>query len=196
MEERDKHGKARTIFCNPIFSGHFYQCRYALLLEVLRRLPEGDPISIGIETLDDVVFQSGDSAVEVLQTKHHINTPANLTDASPNFSLLPRRCAAAAYLRPGNNRDEEKALQRLTAAASTSTSSANEPAYRVFSSLDNERRRLLMKSITVLDGSSLFDQLDSQLRQAVFYACRAAISRFLIFKVIHENTDIAHTHIY
>nr|VFK62529.1 MAG: hypothetical protein BECKUNK1418G_GA0071005_10255 [Candidatus Kentron sp. UNK]VFK70548.1 MAG: hypothetical protein BECKUNK1418H_GA0071006_103123 [Candidatus Kentron sp. UNK] len=179
----------------PSFLGYFYQCRYALL-ETLRRLPEDDTISIGIETLDDVVFQTGDSAVDVLQTKLHINAPANLTDASSDlwktlriwiegqsdgtipqdarfFLVTTAVCgdgAAAAYLRPGNNRDEQKALQRLAATASTSTNTTNAPAYQAFSSLNNERRRRLMKSITVLDGSPLFDQLDSHLRQAIFYA--------------------------
>ena len=174
--------------------GYFYQCRYALL-EALRRLPEGDRISIGIETLDDVVFGTDGSAVEVLQTKHHINAHANLTDASPDlwktlrvwidgqsdgnipqdaqfFLITTAVCndgTAAAYLRPGI-REEKKAMERLAATASTSTSDTNSPAYQAFSSLKAEDRDRLVKSITVLDGSPSIGQLDDQLKLAVFYA--------------------------
>ena len=116
--------------------GYFYQCRYALL-EALRRLPEGDPIYIGIETLDDVVFQTGGAAVEILQTKHHINAHASLTNASPDlwktlriwiegqsagtipldaqfFLITTAVCSdgtAAAYLRP-SDRDELESPMR------------------------------------------------------------------------------------
>ncbi|MGH9891093.1 MAG: ABC-three component system protein [bacterium] len=174
--------------------GYFYQSRYALL-EALRRLPEGDRICIGIETLDDVVFQTDGSAVEVLQTKHHIKAHASLADASPDLwktlriwiegqsdgsipqdaqfflitTALSSDGTAAAYLRPGD-RNEAKALERLAATASTSTSVTNASAYQAFTSLKDEGRALLLKSIAVLDGSPSIGQLDDQLRQAVFYA--------------------------
>jgi hypothetical protein len=174
--------------------GYFYQCRYALF-EALRRLPEGDRICICIETLDDVVFHTDGSAVEVLQTKHHINAHASLTNASPDlwktlriwiegqsdgtipqdaqfFLITTAVCSdgtAATYLRP-SDRDERKALEHLAATASTSTSETNAPAYQAFSSLNDEGRTHLMKSVTVLDGSPSIGLLDNQLRQAVFYA--------------------------
>ncbi len=168
-------------------------------------MSEGNPISISIETLDDVVFETDDSAVEVLQTKHHINAHANLTDASPDlwktlriwiegqsdgnipqdarfFLITTAVCnngTAAAYLRPGV-RDEKKALERLAAAASTSTSETNSPAYRAFRSLKAEDRELLVTSITVLDDSPSIGQLDDQLQQAVFYAVeRQFLSSYL-----------------
>lgn len=178
----------------PSSLGYFYQCRYALL-EALRRLPEGDSISIGIETLDDVVFETDGSAVDVLQTKHHINSHANLADASPDlwktlriwiegqsdgnipqdaqfFLITTAVCndgTAAAYLRP-ETRDEMKALKGLNATVSTSTNETNLPAYQAFSSLDMKGRERLVTSITVLDGSPSIGQLDDQLQQAVFYA--------------------------
>ena len=174
--------------------GYFYQCRYALL-ETLRRLPEGDRICIGIETLDDVVFETGGFAVDVLQTKHHINAHASLTDASPDlwktlriwiegqtdgaipqgaqfFLITTALCGdgtAAAYLRP-DGRDEKKALEHLAATASTSTNETNTLAYLAFSSLDGNARARLMKSVTVLDASPSIRQLDERLRQAVFFA--------------------------
>jgi hypothetical protein len=178
----------------PAALGYFYQCRYALL-EALRRLPVGERICVGIETLDDVVFETDGSAVDVLQTKHHINAEATLTDASPDLwktlriwiegqadGTIPRDAqffmvttavcpdgTAAAYLRP-EGRDEKKAIERLAATASTSTSDTNAPAYRAFSSLDDSGRMRLAKAALVLDGSPSIGRLDDRLRQAVFFA--------------------------
>lgn len=187
-EERGEYSAASSSL------GYFYQCRYALL-EALRRLPEGERVCIGIETLDDVVFERDGAPVEVLQTKHHINSHASLTDASPDlwkslriwiegqaggtimrdarfFLVTTAVCSAgtaAAYLRL-DGRDEQKALERLAATASTSTSDTNAPAYRAFTSLNAEGRACLMKALTMLDASPSIGQLDDRLRQAVFYA--------------------------
>ena len=38
--------------------------------------------SVSIETLDDVVFETAGSPVEILQTKHHINSSCGLADTS------------------------------------------------------------------------------------------------------------------
>ena len=64
--------------------GYIYQCRYALY-EALKRLRKTQDFLISIETLDDVVFEESGEAAELLQTKHHINNAANLTDASPEL---------------------------------------------------------------------------------------------------------------
>jgi hypothetical protein len=148
-----------------------------------------------METLDDVVFETDGSDVDILQTKHHINAEATLTDASPDLwktlriwiegqadGTIPRDAqffmvttalcpdgTVAAYLRP-EGRDEKKALERLAATVSTSTSSTNAPAYRAFTSLDDDRRLRLAKAVRVLDGSPSIRQLDDPLRQAVFFA--------------------------
>ena len=178
----------------PSSLGYFYQCRYALL-EALRRLPEGDPISISIETLDDVVFDTEGSPIDVLQTKHHIAAHTNLTDTSPElwqtlrvwiegqssgaiphdsqfFLITTAVCndgTAAAHLRP-QPRDPKRALEYLSATASTSTNARNSPAYRAFSSLSVEYRTQLLESITVLDSSPSIAQLEEQLSKAVFFA--------------------------
>lgn len=178
----------------PSALGYFYQCRYALL-EALRRLPEGERVCIGIETLDDVVFETDGSAVDILQTKHHINAHATLTDASPDlwntlriwiegqadgsiprdaqlFMVTTALCpegTAAGYLR-AEGRDEKRALERLAATASTSTNVTNASAYQAFTSLHKDERSHLMKTVLVLDRSPSIQQLDDQLRQAVFFA--------------------------
>ncbi|MHB8793180.1 MAG: ABC-three component system protein [Thermoleophilia bacterium] len=173
--------------------GYFYQCRYALL-DALRRLPDGDPLCISLETLDDVVFEREGSPTEILQTKHQIRS-SNLTDTSSDlwktlriwiegqssgaisadtqfFLITTATCSegtAAAYLRP-ENRNEINALERLSATASTSLSEANRPAYEAFRSMPSDQRKLFLKSVTVLDDSPSIAHLDDQLRQAVFYA--------------------------
>lgn len=174
--------------------GYFYQCRYALL-EALRRLPEGEQVFISIEMLDDVVFETNGSAVDILQTKHHINAHASLSDASPDlwktlriwiegqidgtipndaqfFLITTALCSegtAAAYLRP-DSKDENKALMKLAATASTSTNEANASAYRAFNLLIDEDRVNFLKSVTILDASPSISQLDDLLRQEVFFA--------------------------
>ena len=186
--ERGQYSAASSVL------GYFYQCRYALL-EALRRLPEGESVCIGIETLDDVVFETDGSAVDILQTKHHINAHASLTDASPDlwktlriwiegqadgtipqdaqfFLITTALCGdgtAAAYLRP-YGRDENRALKILAATASTSTSETNASAYHAFNLLKDDNRANLMMSVTVLDASPSIGQLDDRLRQAVFFA--------------------------
>jgi len=150
---------------------------------------------LSIETLDDVVFETDDSAIEVLQTKHHISTQANLSDASPDlwktlrvwiegqadksipsdaqfFLTTTAPCSqgtAAAYLQP-YDRDDSKALERLTATAATSSSEANSLAYQAFKTLSPSARSCLVASIVVLANSPSIVQLDEQLQQAVFYA--------------------------
>jgi hypothetical protein len=165
------------------------------LLKALSRLSNGDRVSISIETLDDVVFNTEGSAVEVLQTKHHLNKHAILYDASPDlwktlriwiegrvdgtipqdaqlFMITTALCSdgtAAAYLRQ-ENRDEKKALERLTATASTSVNHINDLAYKAFNSLDGDRRLQLVNSVMVLDGSPPIWELDDLLRQTLFFA--------------------------
>jgi len=63
--------------------GYLYQVRLALL-DSLRRLRRLGTFSVSIETLDDVAFEKQGSPTELLQTKHHIDRQANLSDASPD----------------------------------------------------------------------------------------------------------------
>ena len=124
--------------------GYIYQCRLALV-HALRKLATGSSFRLSIETLDDVVFDDNGDAVELLQAKHHISGAANLTDRSPElWSALRVWCeaisagalpedamvyllttstapdgSAASYI-GSVGRDEAAALQRLSAAATTS----------------------------------------------------------------------------
>jgi hypothetical protein len=64
--------------------GYLYQCRLALL-EALKRLKTNAQITVAVETLDDVVFETDGTPTEIIQVKHHINRQANLTDASTDL---------------------------------------------------------------------------------------------------------------
>ncbi|MDZ7853551.1 MAG: hypothetical protein U5L98_13130 [Halomonas sp.] len=137
--------------------GYLYQVRSALLW-TLKRLKSEPDFLVGIETLDDVAFESvGGDPRELLQTKHHRNVAASLTDASTDLwktlriwfeetasGQVPSTASlclvttgeasdgsAASYLR-GSNRDVQAALTRLDATAQSSSSAANKPAYAVY----------------------------------------------------------------
>jgi hypothetical protein len=178
----------------PTALGYIYQCRYALL-EALRRLPTGDSFCIGIETLDDVVFEEEGGAVDLLQTKHHIKGSASLTDNSPDIwkslriwingqtkgdipvdsrlflitTAQVREGTAAHYLCPAT-KNVDRALERLNATATTSTNQTNNPGYSAFRSLDASSKRRLIEAISVLDSSPQVDDINDQLRSVVFYA--------------------------
>ena len=65
--------------------GYLYQVRVALLW-ALRRLKTDVDFVISLETLDDVTFETkGGKPEELLQTKHHRNREATLTDASEDL---------------------------------------------------------------------------------------------------------------
>ena len=181
---------------NSVFSatgsliGYLFQCRYALL-ESLRRLRTTQEFTVSLETLDDVVFEANGDPPELLQTKHHLNRAANLTDASPDlwktlriwceglsngtipgdstFFLITTGQApegsAAQYLRANEDRDISKALERLSATAESSTNQDNEKAYTAFRGLSEDDRRKLVTAMVVVDGVPAIANLDAALRE-------------------------------
>ncbi len=66
--------------------GYIAQIEYALLL-MLRRLDDEPDLAVTIETLDDIVFEanSGASARELWQTKHHVTGSGSLGDSSTDI---------------------------------------------------------------------------------------------------------------
>lgn len=185
--------------------GYLYQCRYALL-SALTRLKTSEEFLLSIETLDDVVFEKTGSALELLQTKHHIDRKASLSDASADiwktlrvwsegiqdgsipdgtvFYLVSTSAvstgSAASYLRV-KDRNVDSALRRLEAAARTSASEDNKKAYKAFLSLNATKRKELLTSVTILDSSPIIGDLDSEIIKEVFWAVdRNYLDSFLI----------------
>jgi len=174
--------------------GYFFQCRYALL-ESLRRIRGGEDFSVFIETLDDVVFETEGKAIELLQTKHHIKNPTNLTDSSTDLwrtlriwiegsRSIPENSkfyivttskapegSAAYYLKPEREkRNIAKAIERLNATVESSTNQTNIPYYHAFRNLSQRKKELLLDSIRVLDSVPSITDLNSELQKEVHFA--------------------------
>jgi hypothetical protein len=176
-------------------SGYLFQCRYALL-ESLRRLRTEAEFTVSIETLDDVVFEARGEAPELLQTKHHLNRASDLSDASTDlwktvrvwaeglagktvpegstFILITTAQAspgsAAHYLKAGESRDIDKAIERLNATSESSTNKTNEPAYAAYKKLGAVEKAKLLNAAVIIDSIPPINDLDAALQKEVFFA--------------------------
>ena len=185
--------------------GYLYQVRYALL-ESLRRLRNGQEFIVAIETLDDVMFEKDGEAPELLQTKHHLEKAADLTDSSPDlwktlriwcealgadgvpegtlFFLITTAQAAdghaAHYLKPGESRSPDRAMQRLNSTVNTSTSRENSQAYQAYRSLSQDQRKKLLENLLVVDAAPNISVLDAELREMAYgFAAKQFLESFL-----------------
>ena len=156
--------------------GYLYQCRLALWFALVR-LRDLDDTDVAIESLDDVTFSTDGKPTELLQTKHHLNTSANLTDASPDLwktlriwaSQLPliqdgvrlfllstsaaSSGSVAEMLQNGAGRDIAAAQKRLAEVLATSTNSENAAAYAAFNGLAPDHQLELLDAVIVIDSS-------------------------------------------
>lgn len=174
-------------------AGYFYQARLALA-EALRYAYVDSGIEIAVEKLDDVSFEKEGSALELLQTKHHLKKSGDLTDRSVDFwktlrvwaeavkadPSLPGRTrfalvttarapigSAASYLRPQDEggRDPAKAEARLIEAGIASENAVLVKAIAAFSALTPEMRKSLVAAIEVIDGAPLIVELDALIEE-------------------------------
>src|SRR5579885_864111 len=161
--------------------GYLYQVRYALLLLMQTGLADPEA-QISVEYLDDIAFEKSGSPFELIQTKHHINAKASLSNASTDLwrtlrvwsetflqgkmqtenltlTLITTELAtpnsAPHKLRPRalGSRNVDEALTTLLAVAQSSTSQVNKAAYKAFLDLSLDQQRTLLAQIQVLDGS-------------------------------------------
>lgn len=175
--------------------GYLYQVRVALL-SALQRLARDQTFAVYLETLDDVVFESGASALELLQLKHHCARAANLTDASPDLwktlrvwmegrtkgsipadaqlflittSGVGTGSAASKLLAEG--RDEDEAVKQLTHTATTSTSDTIKAACALYRALTDADKQQLLSTITIVPKAPsitrVIDEIRSEARLAV-----------------------------
>lgn len=77
----DLAGQTPSFSAAPSAAGYLYQARLAVAL-CLRYVNADVGVEVGIERLDDVSFEQGGTALELLQAKHHIDRVASLTDKS------------------------------------------------------------------------------------------------------------------
>jgi hypothetical protein len=169
-------------------AGYLYQARLALA-ECLRFAYDDSSVEIAIEKFDDVSFEKDGSALELLQTKHHLKKAGDLSDGSVDlwktlrvwaqavksdpslpgrtrFALITTAKApagsAAALLRPagyGSPRNPEAAEAMLMKAAASSENESLKKAVSDFSGLSSAIRKELVASIEVLDVSPQISDL-------------------------------------
>lgn len=184
--------------------GYLYQFRLALWSS-LQKCRKNESFSVYLETLDDVVFETSDSLVELLQLKHHCNHAANLSDSSSDLwksfrvwiegranNSIPKDAqlylittskispgSSASYLTP-ENRNEAEALKKLKATANTSETKKNEISYKLFKDLSSHEQAILLRSITILSGAPNIKEIDKSLRDEIrFIVKRSHLESFL-----------------
>ena len=186
-EERKVHGAAQSV------AGYMYQARLALV-EALRYAYVNSGIEIAVEKFDDVSFEKDGSALELLQTKHHLKKSGNLTDSSVDLwktlrvwaeavradPSLPGRTrfalvttahaptgSAASYLRPADagNRDPARAQAMLIEAGGASKNTALAKAIAAFNALTPEMRNALLTAIEIIDRAPLIGDMESLIEE-------------------------------
>ncbi|MEB3123389.1 MAG: ABC-three component system protein [Snowella sp.] len=173
--------------------GYVYQIRYALLVFLRKIREEADVtnIEISIERLDDVAFEKNGEAIELHQTKHHVDKETTLTNATPDlwktlrvwsqyikensgktdnllFFLIttahaPDDSLIGKLRRDDKKRDEDSALEELIKTAQKSTNKSIKSAVDEFLSLSDAQKKLLIKSIVIVDGSPSIQDVDQKL---------------------------------
>ncbi len=181
--------------------GYLYQFRYALLV-LCRDGGTGQRNAAQLEVLDDVAFFDGDfTPVELVQTKHHVNSAANLANASVDLwktlrvwletpvpgsvnrllatTSLAAEDSAAAFLGP-TGRNVELAVTQLDTVASTSSNRANKPAYDLWRKASTDEKRRLLESVRVIDSSHDIGELRGELERELRYVvAREHVSAFV-----------------
>ena len=179
----------------PSAAGYLYQARLALV-EALRYVYVQSGIEIAVEKLDDVSFEQDGSALELLQTKHHLRRSGNLTDFSVDLwktlrvwadaakadPSLPGRTrfalvttarapsgSAASYLRPASvsGRDPTRAEAMLVYAGDVSKNTGISKAIAAFRALVPEMRKSLVAAIEIIDGAPLIGDMASLIEEGI-----------------------------
>jgi hypothetical protein len=175
--------------------GYFYQVRYALFL----LLRASDSSCIYIEKLDDISFDDDGTPLELIQTKHHINTRGSLSNASSDiwktirvwsegildreldeentkFTLISNDIAnegSAAYLlSAGANRNIEAAMEILINTAETSSNDSNKKAYEKFLELTDGQKKALLRNTIVLDCADNIAEAKEKILHEIRYVTR------------------------
>ncbi len=175
--------------------GYLYQVRSALLWSLVR-LKSNPDFLVSIETADDVTFETtGHEPIELLQTKHHLNRTAALTDACPDLwktfriwcegtksgaipshtclclvttGTVPANSAASFLL--ASQRDVTAARRALDTTAGSSTNVANTDAYAAYLALNPNELTQLLDRITIIGRAPTVADLDAELKSEVFWA--------------------------
>jgi hypothetical protein len=171
--------------------GYLYQTSWALLELISQKRADA---SLTLEMLDDVVWEADGSPTELIQVKHH-SAPGGLGNMSvdlwrtinvwldngspkdslgPTLTLVTTSIAtpgtAAFFLRPGPERDPDRALSILENAATTSQSADTESWRAKFRDLSPVDRKTVVARIFVSDGSHSIEEIESAIRNELWKA--------------------------
>lgn len=188
-------GEANPFSAVDATLGYLYQVRSALFWALSRLKSETDFL-VSVETLDDVTFETaGGDATDLLQTKHHRNGTASLTDASPDLwktfriwfeghasGQIPQNAdlylvttavapeSTAAYKLRLADRDIATAQQVLDATAASSTNMSNKKGYEAYLKVTPARRTGILERVVIIDAAPMIADLDGELRKEVYWA--------------------------
>jgi len=183
-----------TFGAAPSMVGYLYQVRLALLWAI-RRSRTSDFV-VSLETLDDVSFEVGGEPMAVLQAKHSLKAPSNLTDLSAELwktlrvwvvglasgeiplgtarFLITTAAAApgsacAALRIEGRDRNVAEAAKRLKHAATSSTNSELKPAFEAYLALEEAEREALLAQIYVIPSQPDAVEITEQLQSELYH---------------------------
>ena len=136
-------------------AGYLYQARLALA-ECLRYAYDDFSVEIAIEKLDDVSFEKDGTALELLQTKHHLKKAGDLSDGSVDLWKTLRVWAQAVKADPSLPGRTRFALITTAKAPEGSAAALLRPAGAGFASRDPEAAEaLLIKAAAASENESL-----------------------------------------
>lgn len=169
--------------------GFLYQVRFALYLLLTADREESE---LAIEKLDDISFEEGGDPLELIQTKHHVNRQASLTNASPDLwksirvwsnellkgyfsedlilTLVTTSAAPetgdsiAKKIQDGVSRNNKVIARDLVKVAEESSNAELKPAFEDFLKLSELQREQLVKSIQILDKSLTIYDLPAKIK--------------------------------
>jgi hypothetical protein len=175
--------------------GYLYQVRLALLW-ALRRLKTDPDFLVGVETLDDVTFETaGGDPTDLLQTKHHKTGTGSLSDNSPDLwktlriwfeghasGMIPKAAnlylvttgiapdgAAASRLR-AFQRDVDAAQLALNAVAYSSSNQKLSDAFQAYRAASLMEQTAILNKVVILDAAPSIVDIENELRQEVHWA--------------------------
>jgi len=156
-------------------TGYLYQALTGLLILMQKRDVQGQ---IAIEHFDDIVFQGDCSALEAIQTKHHVLRGGDLSDRSVDLwrsinswvdsikskklsltssfvlmtTTVAKKDTIAFLLKRGADRDPSVALQKLNQICEKCTVSSINNYCANFASLSVEEKTALINNLFILDA--------------------------------------------
>jgi hypothetical protein len=174
--------------------GYYYQLRLGLYL--ILKSQKNNPV-MRIESLDDIVVDDINS-LDLFQTKLHINSIANLTDASPDFwktirvwsenikqSLVDEKSTLFTLMTTAKIsdtsfiinlkhsdtiRDAGNIQKAMLKIATESTNQTNAAGYASFKSLSSEQQFDLINNIAVIDQTLSIDAALQSIRSELKYS--------------------------